>query len=174
MHMIRTIRTVTTIRRLVVLLALGAAAAIGHAEPPDAAQPLPGIATSGQPDESALTEFAEDGYTAVIDLRTPEEDRGLNERETVENLGMSYISLPVDGPGGITYENAAALDAILRETGRPVLIHCSTGNRAGALLALRERLTGAAAEEALEVGVEGGMTSLRSTVEARLAEPPQD
>lgn len=165
MHMTR------TIRHLAVFLAVGTVVAVSHAQPPQAAQPLPGITTSGQPDESALAEIAGDGYVAVIDLRTPEEDRGLTERETVEDLGMSYISLPIDGPDGITYENAAALDAILRETGRPVLIHCSSGNRTGALLALRQRLTGAGAEEALEIGVKGGMTSLRSTVEARLAEP---
>jgi hypothetical protein len=40
------------------------------------------------------------------------------------------------------------------------------------LLALRQRLNGADAEEALEVGIAGGVTTLRSTVEARLAEPP--
>lgn len=150
---------------------MAAHAAVGHAEPLQAAQPLPGITTSGQPDEAALAELADEGYVAVIDLRTPEEDRGLNERETVEDLGMRYVSLPVHGPEGISYENASALDAILNETGRPVLIHCSTGNRSGALLALRQRLLGATADDALEVGERGGMTSLRSTVEARLAEP---
>lgn len=158
-------------RCLATLIAATAFATAGHTEPPNAAEALPGITTSGQPDRSALTELAKDGYVAVIDLRTPQEDRGLNEREAVEELGMTYISLPIDGPEGISYENASTLDAILRETGQPVLIHCSTGNRAGALLSLRQRLLGAGAGEALQIGVKAGMSTLRSTVEARLSEP---
>jgi len=165
-------RTTRAIQWLATLLAAAAVAAVGHAQSTLVAGPLPGISTSGQPDESALTKLADDGFVAIIDLRTPNENRGLDERQTVVDLGMTYISLPVDGPDEITYETAAALDAILGETGRPVLIHCSTGNRAGALLALRQRLNGADAEEALEVGIAAGLTTLRSTVEARLAAPP--
>jgi protein tyrosine phosphatase (PTP) superfamily phosphohydrolase (DUF442 family) len=80
--------------------------------------------------------------------------------------------LPIAGADAITYENAAALDAILRATAGPVLLHCATGNRAGALLSLRQHLNGASKKDALALGIEAGMTSpvLRRTVEARLGE----
>jgi uncharacterized protein (TIGR01244 family) len=154
---------------------MAAAAMIGHAQLMNRAEPLPGITTSGQPDETALAELADDGFVAVIDLRTPDEDRGLEEQSIVEALGMEYISLPIDGQGGVNYENAFALNAILGEAQGPVLIHCSTGNRAGALLSLRQRLNGAGVDEALETGLRAGMTSpvLRSSVEAQLIARPE-
>jgi len=134
------------------------------------ADPLPGITTSGQPDATALEELAEAGYAAVIDLRGADEDRGFDEKSAVEGLGMSYISLPISGAGAINYENASLLDEALSGVDGPVLLHCATSNRVGALLSLRDRLKGASREEALELGNEAGLASLRETVEARLGE----
>ena len=134
------------------------------------ADPLPGITTSGQPDQAALQELAKSGYAAVIDLRGPAEDRGFDEKNAVEGLGMNYISLPINGAGGITYENASLLDEALSSVDGPVLLHCATSNRVGALLSLREHMHGASAEKALELGTNAGLASLRETVEARLDE----
>jgi protein tyrosine phosphatase (PTP) superfamily phosphohydrolase (DUF442 family) len=50
-----------------------------------------------------------------------------------------------------------------------VLIHCSSGNRAGALLALRAKLDGADNESALALGVAAGATRLQDTVKNKLA-----
>ena len=52
----------------------------------------------------------------------------------------------------------------------PVLIHCASSNRVGALLALRESLRGASDEEALEFGKQAGMTRLEPLVKERLAD----
>ena len=104
---------------------------------PNRHEPLPGITTAGQPSAAALEAAADAGYKTVIDLRGPAEDRGFDERVAVQRLGMNYVSLPVDGAAGVTYENAAELDRVLAELPKPVLLHCSSGNRAGALLALR-------------------------------------
>ena len=134
------------------------------------AQPLPGITTAGQPDEVSLESLAEAGYVAVIDLRSASEDRGFDEKTVVETLGMNYISLPVSGAGGVSYDNAALLDQTLSGIDGPVLVHCASSNRVGALLSLREKMNGASAEDALELGLEAGLTSLRSTVEAQLSE----
>jgi hypothetical protein len=55
-----------------------------------------------------------------------------------------------------------------------VLLHCASANRAGALLALRAKLEGADDDTALALGVAGGVTGLKATVEERLAQgPPQ-
>lgn len=137
---------------------------------PNRKDPLEGITTAGQPNSQQFTAAAASGFKAVIDLRGPQEDRGMDEKASVEALGMSYISLPVEGAGGVTYGNAAALDKLLAELPRPVLIHCSTGNRAGALLALRAKLNGADNESALALGVAGGVTALKPAVEQKLAQ----
>ncbi len=133
-------------------------------------EPADGITAAGQPKEAGLKKLAEDGYVAVIDLRTVGEDRGMDEQGIVENLGMEYVSLPIAGMNAINFENANKLDRILSKYDRPVLVHCGSSNRVGALLALREKMNGANDEDALAFGRSAGMTTLEDTVRARLAE----
>jgi len=133
-------------------------------------EPADGITAAGQPDETGLKELAEDGYAAVIDLRAAGEDRGLDEKNIVESLGMDYVPLPIAGRGAISFESAQKLDQILSSYDKPVLVHCGSSNRVGALFALREKLNGADDEDALSFGKSAGMTSLESTVKLRLAE----
>ena len=127
------------------------------------ARPANEIAFAGQPDEDAFKVFADSGYAAIIDLRTDREDRGLDEQVVVESLGMDYVSLPI-GSDGISFENARALDELLSGYDKPVLVHCASGNRVGALLALRASLNGAGDAAALEVGKKGGLTALEPQV----------
>ena len=125
--------------------------------------PAQGVTPAGQPDAATLKVFAENGYAAVIDLRTAGEDRGLDEQAVVEELGMTYVAMPI-GRQGITFENAEALDKLLAEFDEPVLLHCGSSNRVGALLALRASLKGADDDEALQLGRKAGMTSLEPAV----------
>lgn len=129
-----------------------------------------GITAAGQPDEAALEVFADAGYATVIDLRGPEEDRGLDEAAVVEELGLHYVTLPIAGKDAISFDNARKLDGLLEEYPGPVLVHCGSSNRVGALLALRASLDGADDEAALALGREGGLTSLEGVVRERLAE----
>jgi uncharacterized protein (TIGR01244 family) len=124
--------------------------------------------SSGQPDEAVLQLIADAGFAAVVDFRSPAEDRGLDEQKAVERLGMVYATLPVSGPSDVTFDNAAALDQILAENEGRVLLHCSSGNRAAALYALREKLLGASNDDALAVGKVAGLTRLESIVTERL------
>ncbi len=137
--------------------------------------PADGAVSTAQPDADTLHIAAEAGYVAVIDLRGPEEDRGLDEKATVAELGMTYMSLPVVGNAAINYANAAELDRLLTQVDGPVLLHCGSGNRVGALFALREKLHGASDEQALETGRAAGLVNaqLESVVIERLAESPQ-
>jgi uncharacterized protein (TIGR01244 family) len=159
-------------RHLGWLFVLAGLPALVSAQLLNEAEPLPGIVTAGQPDAAELAELAEKGFVTVIDLRGEGEDRGFAEPDVVEGLGMSYVALPISGGESITYENAAALDAILKAADGPVLLHCASGNRAGALLSLRQRLIGDDAETALGIGLAGGLSSpaLREIVETRLDE----
>ena len=134
-----------------------------------AVRPVDGMTSAGQPDEAAFRVFADSGYAAVIDLRTEGESRGLDEPAVVEGLGMDYVSLPI-GRDGISFENARQLDKLIRSYDGPVLVHCGSANRVGALLALRASLEGADDEAAIEAGVEGGLTRLEQTVRDVLGE----
>jgi uncharacterized protein (TIGR01244 family) len=131
--------------------------------------PVDGMTSAGQPDEAALGIFAEQGYTTVIDLRTAGEDRGMDEAAVVEGLGMEYIILPI-GRDDINFDSARSLDILIGEADGPVLVHCGSANRVGALLALSKSLEGADNETALDYGRKGGMTRLESTVKKTLAE----
>ena len=132
--------------------------------------PVDNITSAGQPDEAALKVFSDSGYVAVIDLRGPSENRGLDEANTVATLDMQYIAFPVVGPDAISFENAQELDTVLSELDGPVLLHCGSGNRVGALLALRASLAGADDEQALEYGRSTGLTGLEPLVKERLSE----
>ena len=76
---------------------------------------------------------------------------------------MKYIHLPVGG-ADITIEKARELDQLLSQYDEPVLVHCGSANRVGALLALSVFDKTGDAELALETGRAGGMTRLEGKV----------
>jgi uncharacterized protein (TIGR01244 family) len=162
----------TRLRAAFALLASVAAtlALAQSAELPNRHDVLEGITAAGQPTAAALEAAAKAGYKSVIDLRPLAEDHGFDEKATVEGLGMSYVNLPVAGAAGVTYATASELDTLLATLPKPVLLHCATSNRVGAMLALRAKANGADAEAALELGVANGLGSgLKPAVEQTLA-----
>ncbi len=147
----------------ILLLVLGlVASASAHAED---------VISAGQPDAAKIAEYADNGVAVIIDLRGATEDRGLeDEAATVEAAGMKYVPLPITGKEAISFENARRLDELLEQSDGPVVVHCGSGNRVGALMALRASLRGASDEEALAVGEEYGMTRLSGVVAEVLQE----
>ncbi len=139
------------------LVDLDAAVESGKVEPVD------GLSTAGQPDEAGFKVFADSGYAAVIDLRTAGEDRGLDEAAVVEDLGMEYMSLPI-GRDDITFEKAAELRRMLDQFDEPVLLHCDSSNRVGALIALQAFAETGDREAALDAGRDAGLTGLEGRV----------
>ena len=131
-------------------------------------QPVNGISAAGQPDQAEFKVFADSGYTTVIDLRGEQENRGFDEPAVVESLGMKYVLFPITGPEAISFENAAKLDELIKGADGPVLVHCGSSNRVGALLALSKSLEGADVDEAMSYGVDGGLSSLARTVQSLL------
>ena len=133
--------------------------------------PVDGITSSGQPDEATFRVFADAGYVTVIDMRGPEEDRGLdNEQAVIEGLGMDYILMPLTSREQISFDTARELDEVLQGIDGPVLVHCASGNRVGAVLALRHSLSGASNEESIAHGKNAGLTRLEDVVRERLSE----
>ena len=135
--------------------------------------PVDGITAAGQPDKAGFEVFAKSGYATVIDTRAADEDRGLEEAEFVEDLGMHYVAFPIASEDDVSFESARKLDELLQRYPGPVLVHCASSNRVGAILALRASLHGADDAEALAVGREGGMTRLEGLVKKRLEEKGQ-
>jgi len=132
--------------------------------------PVNGLTSSGQPEEAALRVFADRGYVAVIDLRGPDEDRGMaDERAAVQALGLEYIAFPIASREAINFDTARELDAVLQRIDGPVLLHCGSGNRVGAMLALRHSLSGADDDDAITYGKDAGLTGLEGVVRERLA-----
>lgn len=143
--------------------------------PPSAAplqlfEPLPGLLTSGQPATQDWAQIRARGVTTVINLRMPGELAGRNEKAEVEAAGMRYIAIPVAHADGINSDNARLLhDALAPSHGEGVLVHCASGNRAGALLALEQaEFDGLAPPAALELGRRAGVTKIEPVLKKAL------
>jgi uncharacterized protein (TIGR01244 family) len=157
---------------LCALLAVPAAFAAedGLSSLPQHAQPTPGLHASGQPSAESLAALPASGVEVVIDLRPTEEHGTLDEAGIVARSGIRYEHLPVSGKAGLNRETVQAFDDLLRKhAGKTVLAHCASGNRVGALMALRAAwIEGKTAAEALALGDKSGLGALRGAVEALL------
>ncbi len=124
------------------------------------------VYSAGQPSAQQLQELAGQGLAAVINLRAVGEDAGFDEPALLQQAGVAYYHIPVSGGADLTPENAERLHGLLAQhAGQPVLVHCASGNRVGALLAVRaHRLQGQDAEQALATGRQAGMTRLEGAV----------
>ena len=99
---------------------------------PNATFPEPGVMAAGQPTGEQLQLLAEEGYKTVIDLRPAGEPHGFDEPEAARQNGLAYVNIPVD----LQTLDQAAIDKFLetmRKAKRPVLLHCASSNRVGAL-----------------------------------------
>lgn len=136
-------------------------------------QPRPGLLTGGQPAPTDWAALKAQGVAMVVNLRTDAEMAGRNEAAEVAAAGMAYIGIPVAGAEGVDADNARRLWTLLKSSDAPVFVHCASGNRAGALLAIgAAHQGGMAPEAALEFGRSAGLTSLEPVVRERLEMPP--
>src|SRR6476660_3342850 len=99
---------------------------------PNATSPEPGVLLAGQPTGEQVQLAAEDGYKTLIDLRMPEEPRGFDEVEAARLTGLVYVNLPVS-PATLDQATIDRFLAVLKKAQKPVLIHCGTDSRTGAL-----------------------------------------
>ncbi|MCB1037750.1 MAG: hypothetical protein KDD47_28210 [Acidobacteria bacterium] len=141
----------------------------------NARYPLPGVLTGGQPSWEQLAEASKEGYKTIVNLRSLRETAGEEEAAEVAKLGMRYVAIPLAGSADLTGDNVDALNAVLAdESAYPMMIHCGSGNRVGALLAVRAAYTeGMEAADALAFGLEAGLTTLEDPVRSILGLPVQ-
>ncbi len=148
-----------------------AAGSLSPIDLPNARVPFDYIVTGGQPTFDQLKKASELGFKTVINLRTDAEQPGpAQESSWVEELGMKYVHIPVAGTKGITLENAKALAvALLNPQDYPLIVHCASGNRVGALFSLKAfYIDGKNTIEAVKIGEKAGLGPLAPAVQEML------
>ena len=136
--------------------------------------PLPRVLTGGMPaGTEGFPGLARAGVRTCVDLRSDSEVTS-QIRDAAGAAGVSYERVPVGGEADLDLASARALDAVLDDPSRyPVAIVCASGNRVGALLALRAFwLEGATPDAALALGRAAGLTRLEPSVRLLLGLPP--
>lgn len=135
--------------------------------------PRPGLYTAGQPAAAAWQAAADDGITTVINLRPMAEMGARDEVAEVAAAGLAYFEIPVAGAGDINMDNARRLEELIAQAPGPVLVHCASANRVGALLALGEMdASDVGVDQALAFGRSAGLGSLESRVREVIASTP--
>lgn len=130
-------------------------------------QPAHDLFTAGQPTREQLASLAKEGVRTVINLRAPSEPVEFDEAAETTRLGLDYVCIPVSGAQDLTPDTIDRFSRALaraREAG-PVLVHCASANRVGALLALDHALCqGGTCDDALALGRDAGLTGLEPAV----------
>ncbi|MER1972457.1 MAG: sulfur transferase domain-containing protein [Psychrobacter alimentarius] len=126
----------------------------------------------GALDEEKVAALAKAGIDVVINLQ-PDEELSFDEAAAVERAGMGYEHLPISGAADLKQLKILAFDNILRQHhGKKIAVHCGSGNRVGAAIALRAGwLRGRKMDTAMERGRSHGLTKLEDEVFKRLLVP---
>jgi uncharacterized protein (TIGR01244 family) len=87
----------------------------------------------GQPSKADLAEAKKKGIKSVLNLRTAGET-DLDEGPLVKELGLKYYHVPFQGAAALTDEVFEKTRSILNDkNARPLLLHCGSANRVGAI-----------------------------------------
>ena len=127
---------------------------------PNAAEPVAGWITGGQPTEQQLKAFKAAGGEVVVDNRDSMEPRPFDEQSVARALGLEYVNIPI-AHGAVTTETMSRMHEKLKKLeARKALLHCSSGNRTSAALIpylmIDKKME---QEEAVDVAMRGGLRS---------------
>ncbi len=135
--------------------------------------PRAGLVTGGQPAAGAWRDLHAAGVTRVVSLLPASELGGRDEAAEVRANGVDYVQIDVASANDLTADKARLLWQALQGEEGTVLVHCASGNRVGALLALGAMQVGdMTPQAALEFGKAAGLTKLEPVVRDRLGLPP--
>lgn len=132
----------------------------------NARMPRPGMLSGAQITEDQLRGLSDAGYRHFISLRPTAEDGAGWEEAFSSSAGYDFERLPIEGAASLTRENVERFARMLEATdGEPTVLYCASGNRVGAMLALKAHwIDGVSPDEALELGLAAGMTRLTDPV----------
>ncbi|XOV82836.1 MAG: hypothetical protein ACFHXK_18500 [bacterium] len=92
---------------------------------------------SAQPDAEGIREAQAAGVEVVINLRHRDETQW-DEATAVTQAGLAYYQVPIssEGPGFDQHAMRRISDIVASHGDQPIWLHCSSGNRASAWLAV--------------------------------------
>lgn len=113
---------------------------------------------ASQPSPADLERAKEAGIRTVINQRPESELGDFDERTAVTSIGLRYENPGWNGPDQLTDEIIEETLDLLRTADRPLLMHCASANRTGAIWIVYRALDGgldvdAAVAEARTVGL---------------------
>lgn len=134
-----------------------------------AISPSPGIVVAGRLKPEDIAQLKDAGIEQIIDLTPDDETPDFDEANAVRSAGLDYSNLPVRDATDLTRENVIAFDRMMRDAKKPVLVHCASGNRVGAMAALRSAwVDGKSEEDAIAIGKAWGLKGLEPQVRERI------
>jgi uncharacterized protein (TIGR01244 family) len=118
----------------------------------------PNIATAGPLKDGAIEELKSLGFATVLDLRGPDEGTDV-EKKAVEAAGLRYLNIPVTVSVPPDEQVAEFARIVEDATYFPLIIHCGTASRVGAMWTLYRAHRGVpisiAVEEGRAIGLQG-------------------
>lgn len=132
----------------------------------------PQIATAGLLQPGAVAELKALGIATIVDLRGPEEGTAV-EKKAVEAAGLRYFNIPVT-EGMPSDVQIAEFGRIVEDANNyPLIVHCASANRVGAMWTLYRARKGIPVEIAIEEGRTTGLQPPREAdVRRRLQQVP--
>ncbi len=96
---------------------------------------LDGVYLASQPSAADLAQAKKDGIKTVMNLRPDAENTAFDERRVVESAGLAYVHIPFAGADDLTDDVFDKTREQLKAARRPILLHCASANRVGAVWA---------------------------------------
>ena len=128
----------------------------------------PYVANAGLLRGKGLEEAKRLGFKLVIDLRAPNEDGAIAEEQLAKDIGVDYQRIVV-GRGAPDWSEIDKFAALIEDAERyPILVHCVSSNRSGAIWAMYRAQAGVPPVIAIEEGRAAGLESREKAVRKML------
>lgn len=88
---------------------------------------------ASQPSTEDFALARKSGFRTVINLRRESELPNFDEKQIVESQGLTYLHLPFGGTAELTEDIFDTARGYLKTAEQPILLHCASANRVGAL-----------------------------------------
>ena len=88
---------------------------------------------ASQPSADDLAAAKKLGVKTVINLRPAAETKDFDEASAVRAAGLAYVHIPIAGADNLTDAVFEQTRAALKTAERPLLVHCASANRVGAV-----------------------------------------
>jgi len=100
----------------------------------NAREPIPGLATGGQPAVAHFAALKDAGCNVVVDTRDPMEEQPFDPPAVVRAAGLTYVNIPVSHGANedSTFDAVRRTLSQVAASHQGVFVYCNSGNRVGA------------------------------------------